>query len=87
MPDGLWWMHDDISQVNSQSDEHDRATLLLHMQRSKIWAFRHWSNECDLMGTIHIQDFYLSTWLKMKSQIQWPRPNLHIKSNTCSSAM
>ena len=33
------------------------------------------------MATIHIQVFDLSCWLKIKSQIQWPHPNLLINTH------
>ena len=80
-PNGLRWMHDDISDVDSQSDGRDRAMLLLHSRRGKIWVFHLQLNGRDLMTTIHIQVFHLSHWLKMKSQIQRPRPNLPINTH------
>ena len=40
-----------------------------------------WLNGCEFMTTIHIQTFHLRPWLKMKSQIQWPRPNLPLNTH------
>ena len=74
MPDGLQWTRADISDVDSRSDERDRAMIILHARRGKIRVLHLRLNESDLMATIHIQAFHMSRRLKMTSQIQRSRP-------------